>query len=174
MDIFDAAALMGAVPLLWLTLRYWIGRRVEGEAWSLAAALAVSVVADVVIRAHPAWQWVVSPVYLVSQAALMVGALLPGLLAWPMLVLLVAAGEAAILFGVGQGPDVFLHTVAFGLVLGAAWIQSSRYRWALSAYFGAGLLSWWWYAGHPAWASWVAFQSCRALGVILFCWASVE
>lgn len=172
MDIFDAAALLGAVPILWLTLRYWIGRRVSVVSWWIASGFAVSLLTDLVVRSHPAWGFVASPVYLVSQAALMTAAFLPPMEAWGVLFTLVAVGEAALLFVGPRQPDVLLHTTAFLLTLIVG--RKSRYRWSFASAFGAGLLAWWGYCLDPGWPSWLAYQSCRLVGVILFCWASVE
>lgn len=168
-----AATFLGAVPLAWLTVRYAVGRLVTVPAWWIAAGFAVSTVTDLAVRRHLVPAFIASPVYLVSQGTLIAVALVPAAL-WPVLATLVACGIAALLFEAGTGPDVFLHTVMFASVLGLTRLVSTRFRWALAAYFGAGLLAWWAYCFDPSWSTWLAYQSCRLVGVILFCWASVE
>ncbi len=169
MKWYDLPAALGLVPVTWLAFRYWRGAVVSVAAWTIAVAFWVSFLADMAVRAHHDWQWVVSPVYLVSQGTLMAGALL----AWPtvlalVLPTLVAAGIVAMLAHGAEGPDILLHTVAFGTIAGLA-LQRTRYRSALLVGFGVGLVAWWAYCASPSMATWAAYQSCRALAVVLFC-----
>lgn len=170
---FEVATWLGGIPLLWLTVRYAVGRMVSRASWLIAAGLGVSLAVDLLTWHDHRWAFIASPVYLVSQGTLIAVALVPAAL-WPVLATLVACGIAALLFEAGTGPDVFLHTVMFASVLGLTRLVSTRFRWALAAYFGAGLLAWWAYCLDPGWPSWLAYQSCRLVGILLFCWASVE
>jgi len=164
------ATWLGALPFLWLVGRYVRGHPVRPDAWWIASGFGVSCVADLLVRIHWLAPWVASPVYLVSQGAFIATALAPDV--WAVLVTLVAVGEVQVLFAGVTRPDVLLHTVAFGTITGAALMRPTRYRWSLLAAFGVGLLAWWAYVAAPGWATWLAYQGCRAVAVALFCMAT--
>ena len=172
--LYHVAASLGAIPLAWLTLRYLAGKSVSVPSWWIASGFGVSCVTDLLVVSHTLPQWIASPVYLVSQGALITAAILPPAEAWAVLMTLVAVGEAQVLFVGVNRPDILLHTVSFLTMSLVALRARSIYRWSLGAAFGVGLVAWWAYCIAPGWDSWLAYQSCRLLGVALFCWASRE
>lgn len=160
---------MALVPLAWLAFRH--ERRIEW--WWLAAAFFVSWLADAVaLLGNP---WIPATVYPVSQAAIVVAVLAPRLEARIALGTLIAAGLLTVLIE-GIGPGLFLETVVAGVVVGIVWplALTRRLRTALLVAFGGGWLAWVGYVLAPGWESWGAYQAVRALGLGLFCWASMR
>lgn len=165
---------MALVPTVWLALR----RPPHATAWWwLSGVFLISWLADTAADLLPVSErWVASMVYPVSQAA-MVGMvfLVRGEAALVLAVLLVA-GLAGVLWEGPATPGVLLRTVAWGTAAGIVLDRPAlgRLRTALLATFGVGLLAWYGYVLRPGWASWVAYQSVRAAGIGLFCWASLR
>lgn len=163
---------MGLVPLVWLVFLHSI-RITRGAAWwFLAAAFGISWVADWV--AHVAGPWPISPLYLVSQAALIGAVLLPRRDArWFLGLLLFSALAASLVLPLYQ-PDLFVHTVAWwGITLMVLERPAlGRLRTALLVAFGGGWLCWLGYFLAPSGGSWALYQVCRAVGIGLFCWAA--
>lgn len=172
--IFELAHHMALVPLLVLCVRWAVRGRPSPAYWWLAAAFAVSWFAD--WAGH--WQkpiWPVSSVYPIPQAAIVLAVLTRN--AWRWTVIIVAAGlTAAILGRAWTAPDLFLRAVAWGAIVTLVWPRTDWgvLRWALLVYFGGGLVAWAGYALAPAWATWGAYQGCRAAGLGLFSWAAMR
>lgn len=169
----ETATLVGIIPLLWLVLWQWKGFPVGVEWWLLAVAFSVSWMADNAAR----WvdPWMVSPVYLVGQAWI-VGTVFSSRRGTLLLLAVLIAVAIGALFWKGiEGPDILLHTVAWLAVVGIAYPlkQLERLRISLLVYFGFGLLAWYGYAMKPGWATWIAYQLTRLIGILLFCRASL-
>lgn len=151
-------------------MAWLIGARAKGAAWWwMAGAFAVSWVADT--AAHWVSPWLVSATYPVSQASLVGAVLLTRREAVVFSGTLTFVAIAAALWG--WTPDVFLHTVAWAGVVGIA-LRATPFRWSLLVMFGGGLLAWWWYVLDPGWAGWIGLQVARAVGIVVFCYASVH
>lgn len=166
-EVAEVAHWIGLVPLGWLAVtgkhdRAW---------WWLGVAFGVSFLAD--LGAHLVSPWVMSVAYPVSQAALVMAVFLPRRDAQAVTLVLVLVGLLSVVMGRAAGPDLFLHTVAWG---GTAWIvndyATGRLKAALLVAFGGGLLAWWGYVLLPAWPTWIAFQSTRLVAAGWFCWAA--
>ena len=162
---------MALVPLAWLGLLTAAGQSRDAAWWWLAGAFAVSWVADT--AAHWADPARVSLVYPVTQTALVGAVLLERRAAGLLTALLVTVGLVAAWIG---GLDVLLRTVAWGAIVGIVWDRPAlgRLRVALLVSFGLGLVAWWGYAVAPGWTSWGVYQSVRAAGLLLFCWAAYQ
>lgn len=171
--IFEAAHLLGLVPLAWLIHLLIRGQAREPYVWGVAVAFAVSFMADLAVDLGAA-PMLASLVYPVSQAGIVGAALLPRQRALGLVLALVVVGASAALWQGTTGPDLLLRTVAFGLVVAMAHGQAPRLRFALTVYFGCGLVAWWLYVGMPGWGTWGGYQLCRALGVGGFCWATAR
>lgn len=172
--VSETATAMGLVPLFWILLLHWRGHDPGAAWWWLALAFAVSWIADTAASwVNP---WLVSPLYLVSQA-MVIGFVFRTRI--EALFLTAMAGAVAILAvawrGV-EGPDVLLHTVvwlAIGGIIYPLW-QLGRLRGSLLVYFGLGLLAWWGYATWPGWIWWSEYQMTRVFGIALFCAAATS
>lgn len=158
---------LGLVPLLWLA--YHRDRRPVW--WWIAAAFAVSWVADVAARfVDP---WLPAAVYPVSQAGLVVVALARR--EAPVYVgMLMLAGLIAVAWEGVTGPTLFLDIVAAGVVVSVVWDRPSALRGPLLVAFGGGLLAWIVYLFAPSLLTWGLYQTSRALGIGMFCWASLK
>lgn len=169
--IFAVALSVGLVPLAYLSLLRLLGTRWESASWWLAAAFAVSFVADVVgLMGHGA---LVSQVYLVTQAALFAAVLIPSrpALEWAVWLLLFTA-SLSVVARQGEGLDVLLHVVAFASVSGLAWtLAAGRLRLVLSVGFACLALAWVLYAAWPGWATWGAYHVTRLALAVGFCWS---
>jgi hypothetical protein len=168
----EIAHQMALVPFLWLAALRARGARVDAAWFWLAGAFFVSWLAD--SGAHFVDPWLMSLVYPVSQAALVVAVLLERREALLFVGALVAVGVVAVAWqGVGA-PDVLVHTVAW---LGVALVvydrdALGRLRLALLVSFGVCWLVWLCYTVWPGWTAWLAYQCVRALGIACFCWAA--
>jgi hypothetical protein len=169
--IFEAAYLMGLIPVVWLGWCRVRGRPVGAEWWWLAGAYGVSVLADTASRFLPVEaRWVVSLVYPVSQSAVIGAVLLDRRDAMTLVVVLVVIALAAALVEHVHGPDVLVRTVAWGAVVGIAYDRPAlgSLRRALLVSFGLGWVAWLAYAAWPGWSSWGAYQFVRLAGLLLF------
>lgn len=161
--IFEAAHQMALLPFLALLL---VSKR-DAAYWWLAGAFGVSWVADSL--AHVADPAVVSAIYPITQASLAAAVILHRQEAIAVVFLLTVVGLIALLGFGTEHPDILLHVVAWGMIAGIAWQeQLGPLRNPLLAYFGLGTLAWVWYAFMPGWESWIAYQSTRLLGLLLF------
>jgi hypothetical protein len=162
---------MGLVPLFWLAL---LGQRRGVEWWWLALAFAVSWVADTVVHyyGHP---WAVSAVYPVTQAAI-VGAVF--LTPWHTRLFvgaLMLCGVLAVTLEGTTKPSLILHTVAWlSIVAIVSPLPIGRLRLALLTSFGIALVAWVLFTLWTTWLSWSLYQGVRAVGIGLFCWASLR
>lgn len=174
--IAEAATLVGVLPLGWLVTQRLRGRAISSRDWWLAAALAVSWIAD--LAAHAVGQdgrLLISLIYPISQAGLVGVALLDRSPARLFVALLLCVGLVAMLLQ-GQGPhtpDVVLRTVAWGSVTWLAWNdrELGRMRIVLLTAFGVALLAWYGYVASPGWTSYLVYQSVRLVAALAFCWA---
>lgn len=91
-----------------------------------------------------------------------------------LVIALMLAGIADILWQGVQGPDILLRTVAWLSVVGIIYPlkQLDRLRTSLLVYFGLGWACWMFYAFDPGWTSWSLYQITRAVGIGLFCYAA--
>lgn len=165
--VSGAAATLGLIPLLWVSIRK---EHRPGWGW-LAFAFGLSFVADVIGFFGGGW-WV-SAVYPVSQAGLIAALLLPKKTSALFVTVLVWAGIVSL--QLHQRPEVLLHTVSWLGLAALLYRQPlGRLREALFCYFGLGWVAWLSYCLAPGWESWLVFQGIRALGIGLFCWAQQE
>lgn len=165
------AALLGLGPWVWVGTT----QRREAAFWWLAAAFAISFVADMGALGFRL-PWVASAVYPVSQAALICAVFIPRRDAFLVLGALVCVGLASLPFTHANRPEVLLHTTA---ALAVCWIVGplpalGMLRTALLIYFGLGLLAWYGYVWQPSGASWVIYQACRLVGILAFCRATLK
>lgn len=172
--IFELAHEIGLIPLLWLTWLHFRGKDLDVAWWWIAGAFFVSWLADT--AAHFVNPWLASPVYLVSQSALVGAVFLNRYDAIKLVIVLAVVGTAAVLWQGVHGPDVLLHTVAWLSVVGIIYPlrQLTRLRTALLVAFGFGWLTWMGYAIWPGWTSWSVYQLTRLAGILLFCWAATS
>ncbi len=179
---------MGLLPFAWM-----LGLRSRGVLrgrawWVMSFALGVSWVADWI--PHLASPWLASVVFPVSQASGIALVLLDRDDAMTFTMALMAAGIASVTFFGVDGPDVLLSTVAMLGVAGIAlkYRAIGRVRLALLVYFGGGQLAW------LALSAWILhchkipsclasptgmefgyqYQTMRAVGILVFCWAALS
>ena len=169
----EAAHLLGIVPLAWLVALALSGKPRSAMWWWIATGYGVSYLADSIAHAHPPLADLVGNTYPIAQAALIVGALVSVREAAIALGAFVWVGLLAMVWAANI--DVLLSTVAFGTVAGLALTRplDRKLGLALVVTFGAGLLAWYWYAANPSWTSYGVYQSERAIGTGLFCWAAL-
>lgn len=159
---------MALLPALWLALR--MDRRTEW--WWLAGAFGVSWLADLAALFSHA-PWLISTVYPVSQAAIVIAVLADREEALVYTWLLVLVGIVSVLAEGVTGPTLLLETVAAASVVSVVWpLPLGKLRICLLVAFGGGLLAWIGYVIAPGWTSWLVYQSVRAVSLLLFCWAS--
>lgn len=117
----------------------------------------------------------ISPLYLVTQSGIIAAVLSPRLEAAWYVGLLVVVGMIAFLFQPLTQPDWIVHTIAWLGLVGIVYPRKAlgTLRWALLVGFGLGWLAWMGYVLAPGWASWITYQSVRAVGIGLFCWAAL-
>lgn len=159
---------MALIPLAWLAVGDTRGR----EWWWIAGAFGIAWLAD--MAGHWVDPWLIGTVYPVSQAAI-IGAVLLDRDEARGFVIAVALIGLATVAAFGIGPDLFLRTVAWGGIVGIVWAKPlGRLRIALLVEFGLGLAAWYSYVLMPSWGGWGLYQVIRALGIGLFCWASLQ
>lgn len=160
---------MALLPLLWLGVLAHYGQRRFVLWWMLALVLGVSWIAD--SAAHWVEPWKVSAVYPSVQAMIVAIVLLPNPALARFAALIVAATAVPLLWrGVGH-PDVVSHTVAWAGLATLCWPHRTL-RAPIAVTFGVGWLGWLAYSIAPGWGTWGAYQSIRALGLGVFCWAT--
>lgn len=168
------ATVLGLVPLAWCLGLRSRGRRVDAAYWWLAAAFAVSFVADVA-GAFGLTPYA-SQLYPVMQAALIAVVLLerPAFVAY--VALLVFAAALSIAWRNAGGYDLVLRAVSWGGVAALAWAlvppEKATIRWTLAAGFAAQLLAWIAFTVDPGWDGWLALQLARLGTAIGFCAAA--
>src|SRR4051812_12337937 len=122
MWIAEVAHQMALVPLVWLALRRLRGNQVDAAWWWLAAAFAVSWVADGVSGLLPERnRWIVSLVYPIVQTAIVAIVLIAREYAILFVGTLVAAATASALWMGVDGPDAVFRSVAWLAIVGIVW-----------------------------------------------------
>lgn len=166
------AIVLGLVPLLWVAYQWGRNPHVcpGRHLWLIAAAFAVSFVADVAaLHGHGT---LAGNLYPMSQAGLIGFALLGRWDAEHFLGLLLVVAVVAVCWKGVEDDDILLNTVAGLAIAGLGWRLTGALRWSLILAFGLGTLGWWWLAADPGWPSWIAYQACRALGTGAFVWTA--
>lgn len=168
----EVAHQMGLVPLAWLTALRSAGRKPTRLWWGLATAFGISWLAD--WGSHITGTFPLGPIYVPLQTGLIVWLLVPHPWAGRFFAVLFVTAISAILRQ-EPGPDIVVHTVAWGGLVGLLCLQPGlgRLRLTLAVAFGLGLVAWWGYVLSPSWASWLVFQGVRGLSLGLFCWAAL-
>jgi hypothetical protein len=170
--VSEVATAIGAVPISRLGILRFKGKACDRAWWWLACAFLVSWMADNATRwtGHP----MVSVTYPLLQAGIIVSVFLFRGDAIKMVIVLMMAGVADILWNGVQSPDILLRTVAWLSVVGVIYPlgQLGRLRASLLVYFGIGWACWMLYVAWPGWTSWSLYQLSRLVGIILFCWAA--
>lgn len=168
--IFEAAHLLGIVPLLWLGGLGWYHERRDRAWWLLALSFAVGFLADTAAHVMP-WQ-APSFAYALFQSMIAAAVLVEGPTFWVVAGLLVASTAITGLID----DDLFGFTVAGLSIAVIVWRfrqMPNLLRLSLLIGFGGGVLAWWGYCLTPGWAGWLAFQGTRLASVALFCWAAL-
>jgi len=177
---------MDLVPLAWLGVLHWRGKKRDTAWWWIAGAFAVSWISDTAAQYMGASdRWLPSLVYPVSQAGMIGMVFLNRVWSERIVVVLVAVAVAAAFVNDPKLPDVLLRTVAWGTVAGVAWgvAMPGRLRASLLVSFGVALLCWiafiasWGTQGQLASSTFVAawtYHLTRAIGLALFCWATMR
>ncbi len=165
---------MAVVPLVCLALT---GQRRDLAWWWLAGSFFVSWLADTAADILPhEYGWVPSLVYPVSQSAIIGAVLLPRRHAEYLLIVLVLACAAVTVFS-GVGPEIALRALAWLSVVWIIWRRQElpqRLRVALTVYYGLGWCLW---VVHVRWlvvATYYPYQINRLIGILLFCWATLQ
>lgn len=166
----EVAHHMALIPVVWLTAQ----RETRRAWWWLAAAFGISWLADWL--GHWVNPWTVGMIYPVSQAAIIGAVLLNRDAARVFVLTLAGIAAVAVLAGGAQGPDWLLRSASWGSVAVIAWNRPALgiLRLALLVSFGLGLVAWIGYSVSPGWETWGVYQTLRAVGLILFCWAAVS
>lgn len=169
----EVAHQMALLPLASVAALRVSGVQPDVAWWWLAAAFAVSWLADTAAHFLPASAgWVPSIVYPVLQTGLIVAVLMPRSLAWLVMGGLVALGLAAAVHVSASGPDVVLRSAADGMIVLVALLRVAlpvALRASLLVTFGLGWLAWLAFSRHPALSAWYLYQCCRLAGLLLFC-----
>jgi hypothetical protein len=125
--------------------------------------------------AHFVNPWIVSTVYPISQAAIILAVIAERNEARVFMWLLIAVGLVTILTEGVTGPTLFLETVAAASIVAVVWpLPLGRLRLTLLVAFGVGFLAWVGYVISPGWTTWGIYQAVRALSLVMFCWASLQ
>lgn len=169
----EVAHQMALLPLSALTaMRLRFVRR-DAAWWWLAAAFAVSWLADTAAHVLPSSAgWVPSVVYPVVQAGLVAAVLMPRVIAWLVLGGLMGIALVAAVRVSASGPDVVLRSAADLTIVAIAIVRVAlpvALRASLLVTFGFGWLAWLAFSRHPALPAWYLYQCCRLAGLVLFC-----
>lgn len=172
--IFEAAHVLGLLPLVWLALLHLAYHRRDAAWWWLAGVFGVSFAADT--AAHWVNPDVVGNAYPMMQAVLVALILRARSQAVHVLGLLLIVSLVAIWWQGPTGPDVLLRTVAWGTIVGLVWPrwELGWLRGALLVTFGGGLFAWYGYTFAPGWETWGVYQLTRAIGTLVFCGAALH
>lgn len=164
----EVAHWMGLIPLLTLAAQRLRGVRVEAVWWWCALVFGISWLADT--AAHWIAPDLVGNLYPLSQAALIGALCLPRPAAWGTLIGLTLAALFVVWQGSYAGVDVAFRFAAWGLITGCAlyYPLPPPIRAALLLTFAAGLVTWSLYAVAPSWPTWGAYQTTRAVGIVVF------
>jgi hypothetical protein len=179
-DATTGFILMALLPLVVLVVLYATDRDRDEALWWIAAAFAVSWLADVVADMMAVDdRWAVTLVYPVLQTTLIGAALL--LDRRNTVALLIGLSVVALIAVVSHGsnkPDLLVHSSASLPVVAIAW-----HRWelpvslriALVIYFGLGWLAWVVHVEHihESWSMW-AYQLTRLAGLLAYAWATIR
>lgn len=166
--IFEVTHHMALIPPLWLGVLHYYGQRRSVLWWTVALVLSVSWLADT--AAHWVDPWLVSACYPAVQALVLAGVVLPRSALWRFAVLVLSTTVATLVWRGGPHPEVLAHTVAWMGLMVLAWPHPIRVPVLVT--FGLGWLAWLGYNMLPAWGTWGVYQSVRATGLGVFCWAT--
>lgn len=164
---------MALLPLLWLGGLWYYGYRRSVLWWALALVLFVSWGADTWAHHYPKGDpriWTVSAFYPLMQAAIFGTILLPTPALWRFLGVLAVTGLAVGFWR--STPEVLGRTVAWTGLLILAW-PHRELRSPVLVTFGLGWLAWLGYNFAPSWLTWGTYQGIRALGLGVFCYATL-
>lgn len=165
---------MSLVPMVWLAVLRSGGQRRSLVWWALAGTFLVAWFADT--ASHWVSLWVVSSLYPIAQVTLIAAALLTRD-AWRPFCWWFGGAALVDLLLAGLGsPEVFVHTIAWGALVLIVWQHPTArpLRVSVAVSFGMGWLGWVAYLIAPGWGTWGLYQSLRALGLGVFCWASLK
>lgn len=172
--VSELATWIGLIPLICLATLWWNGEQRDAAYWWLAVAFGVSWLAD--MAALVIDPFTVSLVYPISQTGLIAAVFLSKRGARILVLGLLGIGAVAAMIHEPGKPDFLLHACAWAMIV--AMVEDINalptIRAALLIYFGLGLLAWASYVIIPGWTSWLFFQSCRAVGLGIFCYAAVH
>lgn len=161
---------MALLPVLWLAGLAWHGQSRGVLWWTLAVVLGVSWVADT--AAHWVDPWLVSALYPAVQALVFAGVVLPQPALGRFAIIVSLAAGMAILWRGGPHPEILAHTVAWTGLIMLAWPHKAI-RLPVLVTFGLGWLAWLGYNFVPSWLTWGVYQSVRAVGLGVFCYATL-
>lgn len=162
---------MALLPLLWLAGLAWHHQRRSVLWWALACVLSISWVADTA-ASQGADPWLVSACYPAVQALALAVVLLPPRALGRFAALILAATILPLLYRGVAHPDVFARTACWAGLLTIAWPHKTI-RLPILVTFGLGWVAWLGYNFAPSWLSWGAYQGVRALGLGVFCFATL-
>lgn len=168
--VSEVAHHMALIPLLWLGVLAYYGQRRGVLWWALAVVLSVSWIADT--AAHWVDPWLISALYPAVQALVFACIVLPPPALRRFAIIISLATGMAVYWRGGPHPEVLAHTVAWAGLVVIAW-PHRLLRSPILTTFGFGWLAWLGYNFAPSWLTWGAYQSVRALGLGVFCWATI-
>lgn len=161
---------MALLPLLWLGGLAFHGHKRPVLWWTLAVVLSVSWVADTV--AHVVDPALVSALYPALQALVLAVVVLPPRALGRFAALILAATSLPLMYRGVAHPDIVARTACWAGLMTIAWPHKAI-RLPVLVTFGLGWLAWLGYNFAPSWPSWGAYQSVRALGLGVFCFATL-
>ena len=172
--IFEVMHQLGLLPLAMLAALQLAGRRYDPVYWWLGIAFGVSWLADT--AAHWISPPLVSVVYPVSQASIVVAVLLPRAHAAFVLAIVVLVAIGVVVFRGVDSPEALIRATAWGAIIAALLPASTLgfLRTILLFYYGLGLLAWLGYVAAPGWVAWGIYQGTRVLGIGGFCAQSLR
>ena len=168
--ISEVTHYLALLPLLWLVILTQCGQRRSVLWWLGASVLAVSWVADSL--AHVVDPWLVSGLYPLAQLWLVGLAVLPKPVARRLLIGVLGLAIILAAFRGEARPDVLIRAVCWMGVVVILWDSPLRMTVVLS--FGVCWIAWLVYSLTPGWTTWGIYQSIRAAGDGVFCYASAR
>lgn len=160
---------MALLPVLWLAVLAWHHQQRSAMWWALALTLSVSWLADT--AAHWADPWLAMALYPALQALVLGAVLVPTPALWRFAALILAATLLPLLWRGVAHPDILARTICWAGLVTIAWPHRAL-RVPVAVTFGLGWVAWLGYNFLPSWLTWGVYQSVRALGLGVFCWAT--